>query len=51
MRRLHIDDARRNLLPRREWALRQVEDLARFFAEREHARHQLLAREDKERAA
>ena len=47
LRQLHIDDARRNLFPRREWALRQVESLARFFPECEHAQHQHLAGEGK----
>ena len=31
LRRIHIDDARRNLFPRQNWALQQLEDLEQFF--------------------
>ena len=31
LRRIHTDDARRNLFPRQDWALRQLEKLGRFF--------------------
>ena len=33
LRQLHIDDARRNLFPRKEWALAQLEKLETFFPE------------------
>ena len=31
LRRIHIDDARRNLFPRQSWAFQQLEKLVRFF--------------------
>ncbi len=31
LKRIHIDDARRNLFPRQDWAFRQLENLERFF--------------------
>ena len=33
LRRIHIDDARQNLFSRQEWALQQLESLARFFSD------------------
>ena len=35
LRRMHINDARTNLFPRRDWALQQVKNLAQFFPENE----------------
>lgn len=31
LRQIHIDDARRNLFTRKDWALRQLENLGQFF--------------------
>ena len=33
LKRIHIDDARQNLFPRQDWALRQLGNLGQFFPE------------------
>ena len=45
LRRIHIDDVRRNLFPRQDWALRQLEKLGRFFPDMQNQPQAHVGRE------